>query len=173
MNLHPKRPVSAILSAAMLLGIASPPVQALDSGTPTTDEHAEFSLCSHHETHTEECGGLTGSCTFVCPEHTPQILPELDIENESVPEEAPEVDSVPPEHSEEQPDAPSETIPATPLTPAQPSEQPQGKSSDFEASERVSAAPSASSNTVVINKQTPTRIIPLLQLHRKGIPPFV
>ena len=155
MNLHPKRPVSAILSAAMLLGIASPPVQALDSGAPTTDEHAEFSLCSHHETHTEECGGLTGSCTFVCPEHTPQILPELDIENESVPEEAPEVDSVPPEHSEEQPDAPSETIPATPLTPAQPSEQPQGESSDFEASERVSAAPSASSNTVVINKQTP------------------
>lgn len=152
MNFNPKRAVSAILSAAMLLGMASPPVQALDSGTPTTDEHAEFSLCSHHETHTEECGGLTGSCTFVCPEHTPQILPELDIENESVPEEAPEVDSVPPEHSEEQPDTPSETIPATPLTPAQPSEQPQG---DFEASERVSAAPSASSNTVVINKQTP------------------
>ena len=124
MNHSPKRPVSAILSAAMLLGMASPPVQALDSGTPTTDEHAEFSLCSHHETHTEECGGLTGSCTFVCPEHTPQILPELDAENESAPEQAPEVDSVPPEHSEEQPDTPSETIPAIPLTPAQPSEQP-------------------------------------------------
>ena len=96
MNHSPKRPISAILSAAMLLGMASPPVQALDSGTPTTDEHAEFSLCSHHETHTEECGGLTGSCTFVCPEHTPQILPELDAENESAPEapeESPEVDS--------------------------------------------------------------------------------
>ena len=141
MNHSPKRPVSAILSAAMLLGMASPPVQALDSGTPTTDEHAEFSLCSHHETHTEECGGLTGSCTFVCPEHTPQILPELDAENESAPEEspeqAPEVDSVPPEHSEEQPDTPSETIPAIPLTPAQPSEQPQEDVPDAET-----AAPS-------------------------------
>ena len=140
MNHSPKRPVSAILSAAMLLGMASPPVQALDSGTPTTDEHAEFSLCSHHETHTEECGGLTGSCTFVCPEHTPQILPELDAENESAPEapeESPEVDSVPPEHSEEQPDAPSETIPAIPLTPAQPSEQPQEDVPDAET-----AAPS-------------------------------
>ena len=144
MNHSPKRPVSAILSAAMLLGMASPPVQALDSGTPTTDEHAEFSLCSHHETHTEECGGLTGSCTFVCPEHTPQILPELDAENESAPEapeespeQAPEVDSVPPEHSEEQPDTPSETIPAIPLTPAQPSEQPQEDVPDAET-----AAPS-------------------------------
>lgn len=141
MNHSPKRPVSAILSAAMLLGMASPPVQALDSSTPTTDEHAEFSLCSHHETHTEECGGLTGSCTFVCPEHTPQILPELDAENESAPEEspeqAPEVDSVPPEHSEEQPDTPSETIPAIPLTPAQPSEQPQEDVPDAET-----AAPS-------------------------------
>ena len=140
MNHSPKRPVSAILSAAMLLGMASPPVQALDSGTPTTDEHAEFSLCSHHETHTEECGGLTGSCTFVCPEHTPQILPELDAENESAPEapeESPEVDSVPPEHSEEQPDTPSETIPAIPLTPAQPSEQPQEDVPDAET-----AAPS-------------------------------
>ena len=136
MNHSPKRPVSAILSAAMLLGMASPPVQALDSSTPTTDEHAEFSLCSHHETHTEECGGLTGSCTFVCPEHTPQILPELDAENESAPE-APEVDSVPPEHSEEQPDTPSETIPAIPLTPAQPSEQPQEDVPDAET-----AAPS-------------------------------
>lgn len=140
MNHSPKRPISAILSAAMLLGMASPPVQALDSGTPTTDEHAEFSLCSHHETHTEECGGLTGSCTFVCPEHTPQILPELDAENESAPEapeESPEVDSVPPEHSEEQPDTPSETIPAIPLTPAQPSEQPQEDVPDAET-----AAPS-------------------------------
>ena len=144
MNHSPKRPVSAILSAAMLLGMASPPVQALDSSTPTTDEHAEFSLCSHHETHTEECGGLTGSCTFVCPEHTPQILPELDAENESAPEapeespeQAPEVDSVPPEHSEEQPDTPSETIPAIPLTPAQPSEQPQEDVPDAET-----AAPS-------------------------------
>lgn len=141
MNHSPKRPVSAILSAAMLLGMASPPVQALDSSTPTTDEYAEFSLCSHHETHTEECGGLTGSCTFVCPEHTPQILPELDAENESAPEEspeqAPEVDSVPPEHSEEQPDTPSETIPAIPLTPAQPSEQPQEDVPDAET-----AAPS-------------------------------
>ncbi len=140
MSMNPKRPVSAILSAAMLLGMSSPPVQALDSSMTTT-ENVDSRLCSHHETHTDECGGLTGSCTFVCLEHTPQILPELDADAENTPEDvpeetpdAPEDAPVPPENSE-QPDvpaAPSETIPATPLTPAQPSEETQAHSPDAE-----------------------------------------
>lgn len=133
MSMNPKRPVSAILSAAMLLGMSSPPVQALDSSMTTT-ENVDSRLCSHHETHTKECGGLTGSCTFVCLEHTPQILPELDTDAENTPEDVPENTPVPPENSE-QPDtpaAPSETIPATPLTPAQPSKETQADSPDAE-----------------------------------------
>ncbi|MBS5151432.1 MAG: Ig-like domain-containing protein, partial [Butyricicoccus pullicaecorum] len=80
-----------------------------------------------HETHTDECGGLTGSCTFVCLEHTPQTLPELgteeDAETPDTPEETPDAPEDG-ENPEEQPDVPPfETIPATPLTPAQPSEE--------------------------------------------------
>lgn len=149
MKFHPKRSVSAILSAVMLLGVASPPAQALDSRVVSA-EKADPRLCSHHEAHTEECGGLTGDCTFVCPEHTPQILPELDDDVvDGTPTEQPEVPTQPetPDASEQtetpvQPDgseqtdpsvptepaAPSETIPAMTLTPAQPIEDTQADS---------------------------------------------
>ncbi len=125
MSMNPKRPVSAILSAAMLLGISSPPVQALDTSTPTDSR-----LCSEHTAHTPECGGIDGECKFVCPEHTPQILPEL---HEDM------VDGEPtkqPESSESTqqtdlipliPAAPivptDEIIPGLPLSPAQKTEQ--------------------------------------------------
>ena len=169
MNLPTKRSVSAVLSAVMLLGIASPPVQALDSSTPSTEEYADSHLCSHHETHTDECGGLTGSCTFVCLEHTPQTLPELgteeeDAETPDVPEETPDAPEDA-ENPEEQPDVPpSETIPATPLTPAQPSEE--MDSPDAEETEISSFA--ASSNTVVINKQTPNPHDTFIAAAQKG-----
>ncbi|MBS5146083.1 MAG: Ig-like domain-containing protein, partial [Butyricicoccus pullicaecorum] len=172
MNFHTKRSVSAVLSAVMLLGIASPPVQALDSSsTSTMEEYADSRLCSHHETHTDECGGLTGSCTFVCLEHTPQTLPELDTDADETPQDVPdetpdtpEDDSVPPENSEQPDVPPSETIPATPLTPAQPSEE--MDSPDAEETEISSFA--ASNNTVVINKQTPNPHDTFIAAAQKG-----
>ena len=160
MNLHTKRSVSAVLSAVMFLGIASPPVQALDSSTTTAEEHADSRLCSHHETHTDECGGLTGSCTFVCLEHTPQTLPELDADADETPQDVPdetpdtpEDDSVPPENSEQPdvPTSPSETIPATPLTPAQPSEETQTDSPDTET---IEATPTPRASDVVYTSAT-------------------
>lgn len=134
MNIHPKRAVSAILSAVMLLGIASPPVQALGSSANITEE-TDPRLCSHHEAHTEECGGLTGDCTFVCPEHTPQVLPELHEDmTDGTQSETPEQSETPtqPDGSEQtapsvptEPSAQSETIPAMTLTPAKPVEDAQ------------------------------------------------
>lgn len=142
MNIHPKRAVSAILSAVMLLGIASPPVQALGSSANIAEE-TDPRLCSHHEAHTEACGGLTGDCTFVCPEHTPQVLPELHEDmTDGTPAEQPEApeETTQPDGSEQtenseqidliplvpaEPAAPSETIPAMPLTPVQPIEDAQ------------------------------------------------
>lgn len=125
MSMNPKRPVSAILSAAMLLGISSPPVQALDTSTPTDSR-----LCSEHTAHTPECGGMDGECKFVCPEHTPQILPEL---HEDMVDGEPTKQPESLESTEQTdlipliPAAPivptDEIIPGLPLNPAQKTEQ--------------------------------------------------